>query len=311
MVATYHYAPPLYGFHQGIIAVVSFILISGYVMTLLIEKYYTGNIAHFYLDRLARLLPQFLFYSLLVLLLMSLSPLGEDKLSWMEFSTCTNTNIALNFSMFINNFYTYFKSCLFIPQSWSLGLEAFFYLVIPFIIIFISNNIRLFLAVISCLIFITGYLGLIDFNLWSYRYLPGTLFIFLTGSSIARPDKYPRYFTVIVFGIALILLILVKNDMHYYNIIKGTLAGILAGIPMLIMASRIKSSSFDTFLGNLSYGVFLNHIIFLWLIEGYHITKYNYTIFIMLLASCALSYISFTLIEKPTIGLRKRLRIIV
>ena len=50
------------GYHFGVVAVICFLLLSGYVMTALIQKYYNSLalIPSFYLDRIARLYPQFL-----------------------------------------------------------------------------------------------------------------------------------------------------------------------------------------------------------------------------------------------------------
>jgi peptidoglycan/LPS O-acetylase OafA/YrhL len=55
---------PIMGFQIGVVAVISFLLISGFVMTALIEKHYfsINLIGKFYLDRMLRLLPQFYFY---------------------------------------------------------------------------------------------------------------------------------------------------------------------------------------------------------------------------------------------------------
>ena len=50
-------------FNEGVVAVTCFILISGYVMTLLINSYYSNlaDVKYFYLDRACRILPQFIF----------------------------------------------------------------------------------------------------------------------------------------------------------------------------------------------------------------------------------------------------------
>jgi peptidoglycan/LPS O-acetylase OafA/YrhL len=310
MVATYHSGKLINGYHHGIIAVVAFILISGYVMTLLIEKYYQENFKYFYLDRGARLLPQFLFYSILVLLLIIFTPLGSSKVTWLEYSTCKNWQLALNFSIFGNNFYRQFKECMLAPQSWSLGLEAFFYLMIPFILVAISCRSRLIIIVLSFAIFLFGYFGFIDFDLWGYRYLPGTLFIFLVGSSIASPHKYPRNLPLIIFLVTLILYIYLFIDKTIYNSrdTKEVIFGILIGIPLLIMVKKISKNFIDHFFGDLSYGVYLNHVLLLWFMEINNIKFTNFNIFIMLLIASILSFITFTLIEKPTISARHKWR---
>lgn len=309
MVATYHCGLLIKGYHHGVVAVISFILISGYVMTLLIEKYYVNKFGLFYLDRLARLTPQFLFYSVIALFAMMYTHLGEVRLSWMNFSTCENTTLALNFLIFTNNFYTFFGNCMLLPQSWSLGLEAFFYLTIPAILVQSLNRIRLIIA-LSFIVFLAGYLGYINFDLWAYRYLPGTLYIFLVGSAIANPKKYPNHFTFIIFVICIILFIYINVNKSIYNLteVKEVVLGIILGIPVLMWVRRIKPKKLDNFFGNCSYGLFLNHVLFIWIMEINNIRANPYSILLMLIGATLLAYISFTFIEKPMLAIRRSWR---
>jgi peptidoglycan/LPS O-acetylase OafA/YrhL len=81
------------GFSIGVTAVISFFVMSGYVMALLVNRYYRTPkaIAAFYVDRAARLLPQYLFY---VTLTLALSPVLQ--LPHAYFGTRGLTNIILN-----------------------------------------------------------------------------------------------------------------------------------------------------------------------------------------------------------------------
>jgi len=56
-----------FGLNLGVVAVISFLMLSGFVMTILIEKHYNSSrlVPSFYLDRAMRLQPQYLFYLLL------------------------------------------------------------------------------------------------------------------------------------------------------------------------------------------------------------------------------------------------------
>ena len=67
LVAISHMGVMFVGFNPGVVAVVSFLIISGFVMTPLIDRSYNvpGKIGLFYLDRLLRLYPQFLLYFVL------------------------------------------------------------------------------------------------------------------------------------------------------------------------------------------------------------------------------------------------------
>lgn len=64
LVAFSHMGVNLFGFGTGIVAVISFLIISGFVMTALVDRNYASlqKIPAFYLDRAIRLYPQFIFY---------------------------------------------------------------------------------------------------------------------------------------------------------------------------------------------------------------------------------------------------------
>jgi peptidoglycan/LPS O-acetylase OafA/YrhL len=70
MVVADHMNIKIYHYSPGIVAVISFFLLSGYVMTALLQKYYPSlsSVPVFYLDRLFRLGPQFYFYSFITLI---------------------------------------------------------------------------------------------------------------------------------------------------------------------------------------------------------------------------------------------------
>ncbi|MBJ9625761.1 acyltransferase family protein [Burkholderia multivorans] len=166
-----HVGIGLYGRNIGVVAVVSFFIISGYVMTALVERHYANaqQIPRFYVDRVLRLFPQFLFYSVLTLLLIAVAQPSSNFLSGL-----TPATVALNIAMLPLNFYRYFPNALVIPQAWSLGLEAQFYVVVPLLIIF---RLRIVAATLSAAFFLLPYVGLVDVDTWSYRMLPGTLFV--------------------------------------------------------------------------------------------------------------------------------------
>lgn len=64
LVLVSHMGLTVLGLNPGVVAVISFFMLSGYVMTALIKRYYLAprSIPDFYLDRLMRLQPQYLFY---------------------------------------------------------------------------------------------------------------------------------------------------------------------------------------------------------------------------------------------------------
>ena len=88
----------LIGVHWGVAAVVSFYLLSGYVMTALVERHYPTLQAapSFYWDRALRILPQLWFYLIVAFaaVAFNLAP------SAAYISGCTAGKVAANFFVF-------------------------------------------------------------------------------------------------------------------------------------------------------------------------------------------------------------------
>jgi peptidoglycan/LPS O-acetylase OafA/YrhL len=299
----------VYGLYPGAIAVVSFFLLSGYVMTALVDRHYSdfSRVGLFYLDRAARLFPQFLFYSLATVVaaelglrhhwLMSAPSLPSDLAQL--------TLLPLNFSM-------WFNGTMLLPQAWSLGLEGFFYLLFPFVLL---ADRRLFYALGSVAIFGLAYFGRINPEMFGYRMLPGILFVFLLGSWMRKPEPaLGRAPLVIAFALAGAALAagLAQGPLALDRRvgILDVLAGLLLGLPVVYLATRARlSARFDSLAGDMSYGVFLNHNLLLPLVAGLMPGAPPLLILAALIpVSTAASYATFRFIEAPTIALRRHFR---
>ncbi len=156
MVLYSHMFQPLMGFQIGVVAVISFLLISGYVMTALIRNYYPSIslLGQFYLDRLFRLLPQFYFYAVLIIICAHYFNLRQQGMP----NEPSLQSVILQLLVVPLNFNYQFSSML-IPQAWSLGLEITFYVLFPFVLIF---NKRLLVLIISLIIFLFSYVDYIN-----------------------------------------------------------------------------------------------------------------------------------------------------
>lgn len=211
-------------FTGGLVAVEIFFIISGFYMTMILEKKYTGkgSYALFLSNRFLRLYPIFWAVLLLTIAASIVSyVLFKDwgKLSlyvqyWETFKTETivfliMTNIILfgqDVVMFLGlnpetggMYFTHsfwetsprFHKFLFLPQAWSLGIELMFYLIAPFIV---RRNIFfiLILIALSMLVrmFTYFYLGYTQ-DPWTYRFFPSELALFLLGTvSFRLYDSY-------------------------------------------------------------------------------------------------------------------------
>ncbi len=310
LVAISHTGVKFHGFNPGVVAVISFFLLSGYVMTQLIRKHYPqpAHAPRFYLDRAARLFPQYLFYFLLTSLF-----IYSGGMHTIFTHQLTPLKWLLNIPLLPLGFYMFgLDGALVIPQAWSLGLEMCFYLCIPWLLQ-CPTRWRHVLAAASLLIFLAAFSGRIDTDLFGYRLLPGTLFIFLAGVAHAENGRAARMYRGLTLVLALGLLALALHDETWgrltYN--KEVLLGLSLGLLALAWLKLRPFSAIDEFLGNLSYGVFLNHMLIIgWLQQYRGAQTFTATDVMLLLTVCmAAALLSFLLIERPALNWRRTLRL--
>ncbi|QGZ60671.1 acyltransferase family protein [Paraburkholderia acidisoli] len=297
-----HIGVNYHGHNPGVIAVASFFLLSGYVMTALIERHYASldQLLPFYLDRVMRLFPQFLFYSAISLVLI----FRFHPQSWF-LAEITPWTAALNMTMVPLNFFHFFPHAQTIPQAWSLGLEAQFYLAIPFIIVF---RARVLALVLSLLFFVLPYFHLVTPDTWGYRMLPGTLFVFLMGS-LLRTRDHPWLLRATYGAVALAA---VASLARPADSVFDVLIGVVIGFPVVTALTKTKFGRIDELAGNLSYGMFLNHFALIWAFQvmGFRESPAHPATYLAALlgTSFALSWVSYELVEKRVIRLRHLLR---
>lgn len=271
-------------------------------MTSLIDSHYSerASVSAFYLDRAARLFPQFLFYLLSTLLLISVAHPSSPYISGLSAAKA-----ALNIAMLPLNFYRYFPDGLIIPQAWSLGLESQFYLVIPLLIIF---RARALAFVTSMTFFLLPYFGILNSDTWGYRMIPGTLFMFLFGSFLRRRTNTTALLVAYVAVCALFACVATHRSLQLPFTFE-VLAGLVCGIPIVWVLPKIKFGRLEEMAGNLSYGVFLNHFFVMWVFQsiGIHSDRASY-VYDLVATSLALSAISYSLAERPFVVLRRSLR---
>ncbi|UJL36110.1 acyltransferase family protein [Pantoea agglomerans] len=300
LVLLSHCGIKLPGYNQGVTAVVSFLIISGYVITKLISAKFPdkSDIKPFYLDRALRLFPQFIFYLILTSVLYIIFD-GTEKITISQF--------FVNALMLpLNTFAVYNNDYIIVPQSWSLGLELQFYLLIPFILL---SKKKATWAVASIILFLPAYLGIVNTDYFGYRMLTGTLFIFLLGSMMAGNERRSLWVIYAVSAVMLVLAVSLDGLSHEFN--KEVLSGVLIGVPTVWLLFKVKiRNKWDSLAGDLSYGVYLNHLMFFYAYNklGFHVLTIEGAMLIMG-SSLTMSYISLRIIEQPFYKIRhKRIR---
>jgi peptidoglycan/LPS O-acetylase OafA/YrhL len=295
------------GHNPGIVAVISFYMISGFVMTGLVRSHYAEyrKLPIYCLDRLARIFPQYLFFLALAVASYFVFHISSPWLSDVSFA-----GVMANVLVVPLDFFMYSQAIvgsMFIPQAWSLGLELTFYIMFPFILISGRRDVWF---VASLLVWFFAAYGVINTDQWGYRLLPGTLFIFLLGSYIydfRQPS--PRHPAVLLFGLMLVSAIALsasgKLELPYtYEVLVGS----LVGVPALFILARCKRSGWDDWFGNLSYGIFLCHFLVIWIFEMLSLQRGMGGIALMITASVALGYLGYAAVEHPVVRWRRGLR---
>lgn len=304
-MAVSHMGKTFAGFNPGVVAVISFLIISGFVMMSLIERNYKASekIGLFYVDRALRLYPQFLFYFFascaVIYFLLPDTPQAAEL---------TFKNITASLLMMPLGFYMFGAAGTeILPPAWSLGLEMCFYLMIPFLIIFKARGIAF---VLSVAVFMAACFGYINSDVYGYRLLPGVLFVFLCGSYLYKPQAKDLAITVgaaVVAALMFAAIILGLIERNPFN--AEVTAGIALGIPVVYLLTKLKYHRVDEFLGNISYGVFLNHFVVMYFLRAFWPVAYDaHIVAAVLVLAFLLSGVSYYYVERPALKLRRALR---
>lgn len=296
--------------NPGATAVIGFYLISGYVMAGLVRRHYAqpGRIPLFYADRLLRLFPQYLAYMAAALvwhlwtqtptLFLTRSPTWTDLLNNL-------TVIPLNFYMY-NGSDTY----TLVPPAWSLGAELQFYLLAPAMLLW--PRVGLVLGAVSLAVQALALHGVLNTDWYGYRLLPGVLWVFAVGMLMFhwRNSRLARW---LAWG-APVLAVLVyaylrARGLHTAPHHQEVLLGWGLGIPLLYGVVRLRGGGIDRLAGDLSYGVFLNHFLLIWLLFPAP-ERTALQLAALALCSCVLSWATQRWLERPVLGWRRRLRVV-
>ena len=270
---------------SGFGAVSGFYLLSGYLMAGVVRKSYSVNFAStllFYLNRAIRLVPLALVFALVTVLvskiLMSnaIAALGfnHEFRDIMEHGAFAGIGTILSTALFGWKFETppplITGTSQIIPQIWSLAVEGTFYLVVPLIVL-LDRGSRVVLPVIflaACAF--TAYVIAADyeFSTYVYKNFFSSMIFFSAGMALFHLDKYvgPRLVIplLLLSSAALAYMLLVKIQ---DNLIIVAFYALIIPISICIVSARKFVDVYpglrkiDSYLGSLSYAVYLNHFI--------------------------------------------------
>jgi len=327
------HSDPIFGWRplDGGAAVILFFVVSGFYMSLVLNRKYTGlTRAHwiFWQNRVLRLWPSYL------VALVAMAAVRPDIVDTI-FTDLSGASMPLAglMNLFIigaewtqvvglDSFgVVYFNSSnttvnmgsyVLLGQNWALALEILFYIVAPFIVIRRSRVIVITaLAVIGAGAIIHYDLS----NFWRYRSFPGVLIFFMTGAVAYQLGTLVSEKTIAtrtssrIGGLSAALVIAAiafpqtfmwfLPERHHMKLL---IIIFVFGLPFWLQWSAGRS--WDRWIGDLSYPVYLIHLPVV-AVVGDHLSGHSRGITILLL-SLALAAIMVLLIERPIDRIRQR-----
>ncbi len=304
------FVPSIGRFNIGVASVVSFYMLSGYVVTHLVSTVFRqeeGRIARFYIERLLRIYPLYLYILVLTILFTTITGYGSP--------TFNLFNVAYSILIIPLNYYMYIDSTILtsprwwlIPMAWSLGAELQAYILLPYIA---SYRIKLLFSMISIIIFVLACGAIINTEYFAYRLFPGIFFVFILGGCIYKNTKSPhksdafdKLFPRMIFGLCILGLLGMGLLGRLYNTyLTEVFLAIIISIPIItILSNSTIRLPFNRLLGDMSYGVFLSHFLVMWFFEMYlvdYLPTYKLKIVTVFIISVIISFIGVTLIERP------------
>ncbi|CAF4564929.1 unnamed protein product [Rotaria sp. Silwood1] len=324
-------------FAGGYIGVDVFFVISGYLITSVIEnEREKGNfsLVHFYERRCRRILPA-LFFILLISSIFAYCWMSPDQLK--DFGQTLISIITLSSNIFFwwkhNRRFTKLTELNPLVHTWSLAAEEQFYLVFPLICYFSGKKKRhlfillIFLALLSFFLAQWGgnfqsvshrHFHMFFQHSWASYYLPmGRVWELLLGcfaafylrhnssASITSSNKCNQLFALI--GLVMIIISILFFDAKHippfpncYTLVPTLGATLIILFGQKTLVGQLLSQRLLRWIGLISYSAYLWHqplIIFI------HLRYHNIPqILLMLIVVCivlALSCISYTFIEQP------------
>ena len=286
----------------SVAAVQAFYIISGFYMAMILTEKYTEKRLYklFITNRFLRLYPIYWTVLLGTILVNIVKTSGNGKFD-MYFQYYDFMNFGSFLFLIFTNIFMFFQDIvmflgldtttgnlflttnfqetspmlhqfLFIPQAWTIGVELMFYSIVPLLakkktkyiiaLIFLSLSIRLALA--------------FGFNLkhdpWLYRFFPTELVFFLAGIIGYRLYKYLQQFQIKEIYLKIIWLGILLFTVSSSFLPSMTICGFsvkkwfylfafFMSLPFVFPLT--KKWKFDRYIGELSYPVYISHMLML------------------------------------------------
>ncbi len=325
LVMCFHF---FHGFSFGWLGVDLFFVLSGFLITgKLVESIDSPNyLSAFYLKRILRIVP--LYYLVLFLIFIVLPLVAPSSISESMRQLQQEQVYYWTFSVNFVEARVGWPANITLIHFWSLACEMQFYLVWPFVILFVYGyrNARwlLWLIIAAAIIFriyITNYLSLhlvskyvLLFSRMDTFAIGSLVYFYLTSSGLTF-RKLPLVLSFAALAIILFLVFLFNLNWHYTDqpvySIGATLNGIFWGGILLHYvrqdAKRHMVSNILAIVGKYSYAMYVFHLPIGIFLEKY-LPGRNWTTASAFLITFLLAYLSYHLFEKYFLRMKPALR---
>lgn len=320
-------------FLSGGLAVQSFFIISGFYMSLVLSTKY-ADIGMFYSNRALRLYPGYiamlalggftllaldasatatpaLISSILqdpvssaVMAFENIAIVGQELLFWFTIDGQGALHLDPTGVVPSEQVSVAWQG-LMAPQSWSLSMELMFYAIAPFLVR-LRWHWLVALTLASIGVRLAGHWLPVDYLLWQGRFFPTALFMFLLGMlghrCLPLVERAPRAVGWVMA--AALLAYIVGNSLLPLEPMAArwlTYAVVACATPWVFHA--FKSVSFDRWIGELSYPVYLSQLIVIGVVLK---CEPPFPMWTAIFATFAISAAVMVLIERPIDHWRQR-----
>jgi len=317
-----------FGFHKNGMAgnaVDMFFVLSGFLITYLLltekEKTKTIDFKKFYLRRIYRIWPIYYLSILITLILIYFKIVpGNDSIG---------SSFLLYFFLLANIAYILKITIPSITPLWSVGVEEQFYLIWPFIVKKTTNYMKVFISlifiylIIKTIVYITLTPGSTIFKIIEITRIDimflGAIGAFLVYSNHILLKLIFRMEVQIIAWLVLLISILYQ-PIHLISFLDKEINSIFYFIIILNISSNPNSivnmeNKFMNFIGKISYGIYVYHMIVIYILSFIILQFDLHMNFITMLLTVLFytiltAWISYNIIEKPFLKIKGKYSVV-
>lgn len=300
--------------HSGSYAVFSFYILSGYLMTLVLNECYGFNlkgITRYLSNRALRLYPPYLAIMLFSIVIVLLIPDATRKIN--KFLVMPEAVIAWVSNIIIIGLYIDTTARL-VPPAWSLFVEIAFYVLMALLL---SRHRLIVFVWLALSVLYAAYL-IYSSSSFLVRYSPllAASLPFSVGAAIYHlkqwwvPGKRVLQAAVVLFVANLVLWYFFERGSVLNALMIGFYLNVLINAVIVLCICQLRDNKFDRFLGDLSYPLFLCHFqigtIVVWLGGG--MERGIWLLLLSLVPTHLGAYLVYLAVEKRLNKVRDRIR---